>query len=74
MPTLNKKGPHQPLDLSYDYPADVLTIEGIRYSGNLFRAWAKTFPVNQPFELKNRMNDCLTITTHYCKHSAEKVR
>lgn len=49
------------LDFSYDQISDCLTIEGIRYSGNLFREWGKTAPLDTLFEIVSRENGCLTM-------------
>jgi hypothetical protein len=51
------------LNFSYDEERDILTIEDLKYSGDLFRAFAheKYLALNQPFEIVNRDNDTITI-------------
>lgn len=56
----------KPLEFSYDYPNDTLTIEGVPYSGELFRAWASDeggLKLNEPFEIVKRENGTITFHT-----------
>jgi hypothetical protein len=42
------------LNFEYDPDRDVLTIEGIKYSGHLFRGFGLETPVGQPVEIVRR--------------------
>lgn len=47
-----------PLNFAYDADRDVLTVEGVAYSGDLFRAWAAYgLVVNTPFVITRRRDD-----------------
>jgi hypothetical protein len=50
-----------PLSFSYDIERDVLTIEGLQYSGDLFREFSVGLQLNTPFEIVKRDN---VITIH----------
>jgi hypothetical protein len=50
-----------PLSFSYDLVMDILTVEGVKYSGDLFRQLAgketntvALLPLNRPFEIEKR--------------------
>jgi hypothetical protein len=45
------------LDFSYNPETDVLMVEGIKYSGHLFRAIGKIFDVGERFEITERELD-----------------
>lgn len=51
------------LDVSYDPWQDVLTVEGVRYSGTLFREFASLLPIGQPFKIDERREDGLLVVT-----------
>lgn len=42
------------LNFSYDRETDVLTIEGVKYAGSLFRVFAEDRPSWEPFRLRRR--------------------
>lgn len=44
----------KPLSFSYDHETDVLTIEGEKYDGDLFRALANGGPRWTPFQFRRR--------------------
>lgn len=47
------------LIVEYDNWADVLTVEGIHYSGSIFRNFASG-PLNKPFKIIKREDGVLT--------------
>jgi hypothetical protein len=49
------------LDYNYDALKDVITIEGINYSGEIFRLWAKELPLGVWFKIIRRDNGKITI-------------
>lgn len=49
------------LEMSYDEASDILTIEGIRYAGELFRQFGKVMPLNTPLKLLSRDNGVLVV-------------
>ena len=52
----------QMLDFSYDAEHDILTVEGLQYTGELFRSWsAHGLPLFAIFRLINRENTCITL-------------
>lgn len=52
----------QPLDASYDEEGDTLMIEGVLYSGDLFRAWANSgIPLYEPFMIVAREGRGFTL-------------
>ncbi len=53
------------LQFEYDETKDVLTIEGIQYSGELFRDWsANGMPVGQVFSIEKRSEEWFAIRRH----------
>jgi hypothetical protein len=51
-----------PLNFSYNEFADVLTVEGIHYSGGIFREWSERgLAVNEPFFIFRRRDGVLDI-------------
>lgn len=52
--------PPKPLKFSYDEESDVLTIERIRYSGELFRAFGFA-PEGERFEIVERKDGIVTL-------------
>lgn len=53
---------HSPLKFSYDEQADVLMIEGMRYSGQLFRAFAEGgLELGSVFQVESRDGGVLCI-------------
>ncbi len=49
---------NRPLSFAYDPEHDILTVEGVRYSGALFREWSKHgMEVGQLFMLQARSED-----------------
>ena len=52
----------EPLRIEYDFIGDVLTIEGVRYSGDLFRSFGLT-PTREGFlyTIINRQDGVVTI-------------
>lgn len=40
---IEKKNPYEPLQFSYDPAMDVITIKGLRFSGDVFRFWGDVF-------------------------------
>ena len=61
----------KPLNFSYGSDSDILTIEGMRYSGDLFRAFAHGgLRLNTPFEIIKRKDGVVMISevvwTHHC--------
>lgn len=53
--------PFIPLQFSYDDAADALTVEGIRYAGDMFRMLGGMMPVGEKFEIVARTNGVLTV-------------
>ena len=53
----------KPLVFSYEQPPrDVLTVEGMRYSGALFRLWSNAgFPVGTLMRIVKRENGVMTV-------------
>ena len=49
------------LDFKYDPCADVLTVEGKRYSGQLFRDLASILPIGALFRLEKRENEVIYV-------------
>ena len=50
------------LDYSYNKKKDVLTVEGVQYSGDFFRAMSKAgIALNEPFKIVRRDDDTITI-------------
>jgi hypothetical protein len=59
---------HKPLEFSYDEATDVLTIDGMRYHGGLFRAWAYDgLPPWRPFVITERSDGLVTFQTLVCR-------
>jgi len=53
---------NKPLEFSYNPDLDILTIEGMRYSGDLFRAFADDgLRFNTPFKIIKRDNAVVTL-------------
>lgn len=50
-----------PLEFNYDEEADVLTVEGIRYSGNFFRFFAVAGPSDDVFRVVERHDGVVVI-------------
>lgn len=57
---------HTPLDVHYSYGDDVLTVNGLRFSGTLFRNFATVFQEGQHFTIIHREDDCITTKQHKC--------
>ena len=51
------------LDFSYDESNDILTVEGLKFSGDLFRRFSSSLPLGQPFMLLGRDGGVITIFT-----------
>lgn len=49
------------LDIDYDKNLDILTICGIKYSGELFRSLGGLFDIGQIFRVGNRKNGELIL-------------
>ena len=50
------------LNFHYDEFTDILTVEGIRYSGRVFREWSKHgLKVNEPFFIFRRKDGVLDL-------------
>ncbi len=50
------------LSIAYDARNDIVTIEGVKYSGVLFREFsASGLPVGVPFEITKRVDGVVTI-------------
>lgn len=47
--------------LDYDPASDVLTIEGVRYSGVLFRGLGMIRPSDRPFQIVAREDGVITL-------------
>ena len=52
---------HDPLNFSYDYSKDVMTIDGIKYSGELFRGLAFKIVEDEYFQIIERENGVITV-------------
>ena len=55
------------LQYSYDAKTDIITIEGIRYHGDIFREFGFQLRVSHVFKLMNIKDTVITI-----QHSKEK--
>ena len=53
----------QHLNFSYDANNDLITIEGVTYTGDLFRLWARDLPLFQWHRIIRRENGVVTIET-----------
>ncbi len=51
----------KPLDFKYDSILDVLTVEGMKYSGDFFRAMATYGPSIKPFRIVERTGDGVVV-------------
>ena len=51
------------LNFSYDPVNDILTVEGIKYSGEMFRMLGFQLMVGGHFSLDERYDGILTVTT-----------
>ena len=51
------------LNFSYDENLDVVTIEGIRYGGNVFRQFGSLMPAGMLFRLDKRKDGVICVTT-----------
>lgn len=50
------------LNYSYDRDSDIITIEGIRYSGDFFRSWAPSgLPEGRLFQIGRRADHAFEI-------------
>lgn len=49
-----------PLEVSYDRESDILTVNGMRYSGAVFRAYALC-PVGTAVQFIERADGCITL-------------
>ena len=49
------------LNFSYDESLDRITIEGVVFSGEFFRMFCKSLPINKPFKIVSRKNGVLEI-------------
>lgn len=49
------------LNFSYDAESDCLTIEGLKYSGEIFRKLGGAFQIGIPFILLNRKDGVVTV-------------
>ena len=45
------------IEFDYDEASDVVTIEGIHYSGDIFRMFGKAMPLETPFKIIERTPD-----------------
>ena len=48
------------LEFSYNAEHDIITIEGINYSGEMFRAFG-SIKLNTPFQIISRENGSITV-------------
>lgn len=55
--TLQRTG----LAIDYDGVSDIVTIEGIRYAGELFRQFGSVMPLNTPLKIIERTDGVLAI-------------
>ena len=53
------------LDFSYDANRDILTVEGMRYSGEIFRQWAEKLPVGYWFQFIGRSTGVVELRVDY---------
>jgi hypothetical protein len=53
--------PDSPLDVSYDRENDILTIEGIKYAGGLFRNFGYAFQRGELFTVLERKDGVLSV-------------
>ena len=49
------------LEFEYDRALDVLTVEGVRYSGDLFRELARGIGLYKPFQIIERNDGVIVI-------------
>jgi hypothetical protein len=49
------------LNFSYDELADIMEIEGIRYSGELFRQFGRVMPLHTPLKIISRHDGVLVV-------------
>ena len=59
------------LQFSYDEARDVLTIEGIRYSGELFRGIGLETPVGAWIQIVKREDGVVTLRMRTADHASE---
>ena len=52
-------GARRPLQFVYEPATDILTIEGVRYSGDVFRTWS--VPPNRFFKFERRLDGNLWL-------------
>jgi len=52
-------------NVSYDSTSDVCAIYGLKYSGELFRQFAKEMPIGAPFRIVKRENGEVTVERVY---------
>lgn len=50
------------LDFSYDRARDILTVEGIKYSGEFFRCFAESIPLKSWFRIIERGDGVIAIS------------
>ncbi len=50
------------LEIEYDQEGDILTVEGIKYSGSIFRNMGSAFAIGETFMFLNRENGVVTVT------------
>jgi len=50
----------KPLNLKYDEDRDIIEIEGVRYSGDMFR-YLGFGPLNQPLKIEQRSDGVLVL-------------
>ena len=55
------------LKFSYDEHLDVMTIEGIKYSGQLFKDFARDLPEGQYFKFNSRKDGVVEIIKYWPK-------
>jgi len=53
------------IGIEYDALTDTLTIEGVKYSGELFRQFAQAMPIGTPFRIVKRENGEVTVERLY---------
>lgn len=51
------------LDFSYDESTDILTIEGVKWSGDLLRKMCTELPLGKWFRMVERADGVITIGT-----------
>lgn len=49
------------LNFSYDEVQDVITIEDIKYAGELFRQFGRVFPLHAPLKVISRDDGVLVV-------------